>query len=46
MASCNNERFTHRKSRNGIFESICVSCYRTVGSATTEAGLALGEFIP
>ena len=45
MASRTREKFTHRQERNGMFESICMCCYRRVGSAGTEEGLALSEFI-
>jgi len=32
--------YTHRKNSDGSFDSICMSCDRTVGSTPTEEKLA------
>ena len=35
--------FTHRKNADGTFDSICLSCFRTVGSANIESELTESE---
>jgi hypothetical protein len=35
--------FTHRQSRNGQFESICLRCYRTVARAANKFALSAAE---
>ena len=35
--------FAHRQNADGTFDSICLSCDRTVASAQSEAELSKGE---
>jgi hypothetical protein len=35
--------YTHRRSRNGAYESICLNCYCVVGRAKSELELGLSE---
>ena len=34
------DRFVHRKNKDGTFDSICAVCFRTAGSRTAESELA------
>ncbi len=36
-------RFAHRPVEGGTYESICLNCFRTAGSARDESGLAKAE---
>jgi hypothetical protein len=32
--------YTHRENSDGSFDSICMTCYRTIGNALAETALA------
>ena len=34
-----NERFSHRRNKDGTIDSICARCYLTVGTAWNESEL-------
>lgn len=36
-------RFVHRENRDGSFDSICVECFATVATGSTESDLAQPE---
>ena len=39
MSLLREEFFPHRRNRDGSYESICLTCFATVGSAGTEQEL-------
>jgi hypothetical protein len=43
MAPKSQHGFTHRYNSDGTIQSICLSCFRTVGTETHEAALATSE---
>ncbi len=43
MGTAGKARFAHRLTDDNRFESICLQCFRTVGSATLEPGLDNAE---
>ena len=44
MKAATKKPFSHRKNRDGTFDSICPHCFRTIANRTTEAQLAKDEF--
>jgi hypothetical protein len=43
MAQASHTAFPHRQNADGSFDSICSECFRTVATASTEAGLEAEE---
>lgn len=43
MGTADNAKFAHRLAESQRFESICLRCFRTVGSAEFEPGLSCLE---
>lgn len=39
------DRFTHRHNPDGTFDSICMSCFQTVGHEKRESDLAAAEAV-
>ncbi len=42
-ATGSSSEYAHREKADGSFDSICLRCYRTASTATSEAALANGE---
>ena len=43
MSAAEKVRFAHRLTETGRYESICLRCFRTIGGAAEEPGLASVE---
>jgi len=39
----NDSKYTHRKLADGSYNSICLKCFRTVGTSANEVALAENE---